>query len=401
MRSRAKLLRAGRNDMTDHFGEPRKVPFVPVKPAAEVESELRFHIEKRIQDYIARGMTPDAARKAAIERFGDIEEVREVCAQLLTQDRKAQSRRDWLEDLSQDLRFALRSAVREPMFTLLAIGTLALGIGANAAVFGVVKSVLLNSLPYAKPNQLMRIYTPLRTSGETRGSLSAGTVSDIRERQHSFVASGVWLPSRDVVYTGGTTPRIMQAMWAESSFFPTLGVPMVRGIGFTDLDAAHDTSLVTILPFSTWQGLFAGASDVLGKTVQLNGIARTVVGVLPRNFVPPDGKPDFYLVTGIAPFMRDPITTRGSHNFGMVARLKPGVSPQTADRELNAIGSELEKLYAKDNLGIGLTGLPLRDDMVGETKTPLLVLLGSAALVLLITCANLAGALLSRTISRR
>lgn len=389
--------------MTDHSDHraPRRVPFVPVRPDVEVDSELRFHLEKRIQENIAAGMTPEAARTAAVERFGDVAGVREECARLLAEERMAERRRDWLEDLSQDIRFAGRSAMRAPVFSLLAVVTLALGIGANAAVFGVVKSVLLNSLPYAKPDQLMRLYTPLETVGETEGSLSAGTISDLRERQRSFASTGAFLGERDVVVSGGDIPRVMRASWVEPALFTTLGVTFVRGANFRPEDAARDTSVATILPFDTWQELFGGTPDVIGKTVLVNGINRTVVGVLPREFIAPEGDPDFFFAFQLAPFMRDPISVRGSHNFGFVGRLRPGVTPDAARRELNAMGDELEKLYPKDNLGIGLTGLPMRDDMVGDTRTPLLVLLASAALVLLITCANLAGALLSRMISRR
>ncbi len=386
-------------DRSEHQGGKRDFQPVPPKPEAEVDDELRFHLEQRIQSYIASGMTPDAARRAALERFGDVKGVREECAQLLTQDRKAEARRDWFDDLRQDLRFAWRSAARAPLFTLLAVLTLTLGIGANAAVFGVVKSVLLNALPYADPARLMRIYSPFKNT--PRGALSAGTISDIRERQHAFSSFGAFQPPRDVVYMGTDAPQVMKAMWAEPALFRTLGVSPVRGAGFRDDDGNHDTTTVVMLPYGTWQRLFGGDPSVIGRNIRINGLPRTVVGILPRGFVPPSDNVDFYLPLGMALFMRDPIAVRGSHNFGLVGRLKPGVQPEAAQRELVAIGAELERLYAKDNLGIGLAGVPLRDAMVGDTRTPLLVLLASATLVLLIMCANLAGALLSRTISRR
>ncbi|HEX6631195.1 MAG TPA: permease prefix domain 1-containing protein, partial [Gemmatimonadaceae bacterium] len=138
--------------------EPRRgAHVVPPKPEAEVDDELAFHLEQRVRDYVARGMDPDAARRAAVERFGDVGGVRRECAELLGEDRRATARRDWLGDLRQDLRFGVRAALRAPLFSLLAVVTLALGIGANAAVFGVVKSVLLDALPYADADRLVRV----------------------------------------------------------------------------------------------------------------------------------------------------------------------------------------------------------------------------------------------------
>jgi putative ABC transport system permease protein len=381
--------------------EPRKIPFVPGKPEKEVDSELRFHLEARIQANIDAGMSPEQARQAAMERFGDVAGVRDECARLLAEERKTDARREWFDDLGQDVRFAARAALRAPVFTALAIVTLALGIGANAAVFGVVKSVLLNSLPYADADRLMRVRSPIKALGEDRGSLSAGTISDLRERQKSFSEFGAWLSERDMIHDSGDQPQIVKARWVEPSLFTTLGVRPVLGSIFTDADGLRDTAYAVMIPWHTWQQVFGGAGDVVGKTVRLNNIARTVVGVLPRDFVMPEEGADYYMPVNIAPFMRDPIGVRGSHNFGMVGRLKPGVTPEAANAELNTIGDELEKLYPKDNLGIGLMGRPLRDAIVGDTRKPLLVLLASAALVLLITCANLAGALLSRTLSRR
>jgi putative ABC transport system permease protein len=380
----------------------RDTEFVKQKPAAEVDDELRFHLEERVAKNIASGMSPEAARRAALERFGDVGGVRDECEKILIEDRKAESRRDWLDDLRQDLRFALRSAVHAPLFSLLAVATLALGIGANAAVFGVVKSVLLDALPYSEPSRLMRLFTPLRSSNLMRGALSAGTISDVRERQHSFAALGAFQSIRDVTYSGTDAPQVMKAMFVEPALLQTLGVHPIRGAGFRDDDAAHDTTTVTMLSYGAWQRVFGGDANVIGKSIRINGLPRTIVGVMPRDFVPPaENEPDFYLPLGMSIFMRNPVSVRGSHNFGFIGRLKPGVSPEAAQRELSAMGDELEKLYLKDNVGIGLTAVPLRDSMVGDTRTPLLVLLASAALVLLITCANLAGALLSRTIARR
>src|SRR4051812_15721406 len=245
------------SDRSDPNRADRDLRIVPSKPEAEVDDELRFHLEERIQAYIASGMTPEDARRAALDRFGDVRGVRAECAQLLSADRKAEARRDWLDDLRQDLRFAGRSAMRAPLFSLLAIVTLALGIGANAAVFGVVKSVLLDALPYSEPGRLMRIYCPWQ-QGNNKGALSAGTVSDMRERQRSFASTGVFAPPRDAVLLDDGGPQMVKAMWAEPAMFRALGVTPARGPGFRDEDAMHDTTTVLMISHGAWQRLFAG-----------------------------------------------------------------------------------------------------------------------------------------------
>ncbi|HYV97786.1 MAG TPA: ABC transporter permease, partial [Gemmatimonadaceae bacterium] len=384
------------NEPTD----ARDAQVVPKKPAAEVDSELAFHLEQRVQANIARGMTPEDARRAALERFGDLSGVRAECTELLAADRRAEARRDWFGDLAQDVRFAVRGALRTPVFSVLVTVTLMLGIGANAAVFGTVKSVLLNPLPYADAGRLVRIFCPYRSQGVIRGALSAGTISDVRERQHSFESLAAFLPVRDAIYSADE-PTIVKSMFVEPQLFRTLGVVPVRGTAFRDEDAEHDTTTAVMISYGAWQRFFGGSDETIGKTIRFNGIGRTIIGVLPRNFVPPENEVDFYQPLSTRLFMRDPIGVRGSHSFGFVGRLKPGVTVEGADRELNGIGAELEQLYAKDNLGIGLSAMSLRDAMVGDTRTPLLILLASAGLVLIIMCANLAGALLSRTMSRR
>jgi putative ABC transport system permease protein len=388
--------------MGDELPRGRGVRPFPAKPQVEVDDELAFHLEQRVRDYVARGMDPEAARAAALARFGDINGVRRECAQLLDDDRRAARRRDWLDDLRQDLRFGVRSALRVPLFSLLAVLTLALGIGANAAVFGVVKSVLLDALPYRDADRLVRVYGRFLDGSHERGPLSAGTVTDIAERQRSFesVAAFAGLP-REVVYAGDDEPRVVNAAWVEPGLFRALGVPAALGRTFNDEDAASDTARAVVLTHATWQRLFGGDAGVLGRTARINGFPRTVIGVLPRTFVGPAGDADFYFPLDVRAALRDPIGARGSHWLGLVGRLKPGVSPDAAHRELVGIAADLAREYPRDNGSITVAAVPLRDAMVGETRTPLLVLMASAGLVLLVTCANLAGALLSRTISRR
>ena len=180
-------------------GRPR--PFQRA-PEVEVDDELAFHLEQRIRDYVARGMTPEAARAAAMARFGDVSGVRDECAQLLDEDRRAERRRDFLDDLRQDLTFGVRAWLRAPLFALLAVLTLALGIGANAAVFGVVKSVLLDRLPYADPERLVRVYGRMTDGTNDRAGLSAGTVTDVAVRQHALAATALFNSAvNDAVYS--------------------------------------------------------------------------------------------------------------------------------------------------------------------------------------------------------
>ena len=371
-------------------------------PQTEVDDELAFHVEERVREYERRGMSPEAARAAAMERLGDLNGVRRECAQLLEQDRRAEARRDWFDDLRQDLRFGLRAMLREPLFTLLAIATLALGIGANAAVFGVVKSVLLDALPYADADRLVRIHGRFLDGSNERGALSAGTASDITARQRSFtgVAAFNGMPGESV-YSSGADAQVVKIWWVEPRLFQVLGVSPAMGRPLRDEDARRDTIRTVLVSHAAWQRLFGGDPEAVGRQVRLNGIERTVGGVLPRDFVGPGGEADFYYPLDYTPVLQNAVAARGSHWLGMVGRLKPGVSFDMARRELSALGADLAREHPRDLASFGIATYPLRDALVGETRTPLLVLMASAALVLLITCANLAGALLSRTISRR
>ena len=260
----------------------RRRPFEQT-PQAEVDDEIRFHMEERIREYVARGMNPTAARAAALERLGDLGSVRSECTQLLAADRLTDARRDWFDDLRQDVRFGIRSAARTPLFSLLAITTLALGIGANAAVFGVVKSVLLNALPFGDADRLMRVYSRMEDGSMERSSISAGVTMDVRERQHSFAQIATSFQGViDVTYAGDATPRVVKAAMVGEGFFPTLRVSAARGRTLTDADTKTGAPNVAMLSWPAWQREFGGSASAIGKWGGSRGDAYGIVGVRPR-----------------------------------------------------------------------------------------------------------------------
>jgi putative ABC transport system permease protein len=377
----------------------REFRIFPPRPDAEVDDELAFHLEQRVRDYVARGMDPESARAAAIARLGDLTTVRQECTEMLEDDRRTARRHDWFEDLRQDLRFGIRAAARAPLFSLLAITTLALGIGANAAVFGVVKSVLLDALPYADADRLVRVYARWSSAPAAAQSVSPGVATDFATRLRSF--SGVApfnFTTFDVAYLDQSGPRVLTGALVGGTFFQTLGVKAALGRAVTARDAGAATAM---LSDAAWRREFGGDRAVIGRTLRIDGSPIEIVGVLPRGFVGPMGDADIWFSLDLTPMLRTPATARGQHWLGVVARLAPGVAPNAAQRELDRLAADLAREYPGTDVGRSFAAVPLRTAMVGETRTPLLVLLASAGLVLVITCANLAGALLARTISRR
>jgi predicted permease len=317
--------------------------------------------------------------------------------------------------LVQDIRWAARRLIGSPGFTAAAVLTIGLGIGANAAIFGIAKSVLLDALPYADADRLLRVYGGLLSGAQDRGPLAAGTVSDIAERQQSFASVAAFGSlTGDAVFGGEGEPRVVKVAWVDPRYFDTLGAHAALGRTFRPGDPTasgvvplsggqegDDTATAVVISHAAWQRLFAGDPTAIGRNALVSGVQRTVLGVLPSDFIGLAGDADFYFAFDIAPVVAHPIFARRSGWLGLVVRLKPGVTQAEAQGELSAIWTQLASEHPADYSTSSLAAMPIREALVGDTRAPLMVLLASAGFVLFVTCANLAGVLLSRALSRR
>jgi hypothetical protein len=235
----------------------------------DVDDEVSFHLEMRVAELVTRGWSAETARAEALRRFGDRQHWSMAMTEVDRERTALEQRAEWLDDLQQDLKYGVRGLRRAPLFSLLAVLTLALGIGANAAVFGVVKSVLLDALPYADADRVMRIYGRWLDGTNPRGPMSVGTVIDIGERQRSFAQlAGFEGRAREAVYTGDGNPIVTNVGWVQPALFPTLGVPAALGRVFREEDAMADTALNIIVTHGTWQRLFGGDPGIVGRGVR-------------------------------------------------------------------------------------------------------------------------------------
>lgn len=356
--------------------------------AAEFESHLQMHID----DNLRAGMTADEARRAALVKFGGMESAKE-------------SMRDgwtlvWLETAWQDVRYAARGLRRSPAFATTAILSLALGLGASLAIFTVADNLLLRPLPYRDASQLVVIWEANRPRGFDRNVVSPGNYFDWKAQSGVFQAMAGWRERRSVLIDGERVEEFGKD-YVTADFFPALGVQPIRGRLFTpkeDLEANSSETLV-LISYRLWQSWFAGAEDVIGRKVQVDSVPHTIIGVLPDGFYFRHRDVDLWEPMGLNP-AQDYRKTEGRWMF-CVARMKPGVSYGAAQARMNALMARLEAAYPAFNKGWTADVEPLRDSMLGEVKTALVVLLGAVGLLLAVACANVANLLLARHSSRR
>ncbi|HEV2130054.1 MAG TPA: ABC transporter permease, partial [Longimicrobiaceae bacterium] len=305
-----------------------------------------------------------------------------------------------METLVQDLRYAARTLRRSPGFALVAVLTLGLGIGATSALFSVVYGVLLRSLPFEEPERLVRVYTVSTSEKRNDLNLSPANFMSLREESRAFTDVVVYGGS-EVTLTGSGEPRKLEAGPVSAGFFEVLGVQPALGRSFRPEENQPGNDRVAVLSHAIYQGTFGGDPEVLGRTITLDGIPHTVVGVMPPGFGFPERRDLWTPRAYTESYSAASASGRGGGWLATLARLRPGVSMEEAEADLRAVGRRLEEAFPGTNTGVSFTVVPLRDQIVGEVRTPLLVLLGAVGLVLLIVGANVAGLLLARAANRR
>ncbi len=366
---------------------------------ADVDEELRHHLELLTEDLRAQGLSAEAARAEALRRFGDVERVRHACEAESGALEASTQRTEWWDSLRQDLAYALRSLRRSPGLLLATVFTLALGIGANTAVFSVVEGVLLRPPPFPQPERLVRLYTHFPGLGLSRANVSRPEVEDFRQAREalSLLAAYDWASFN--VSTGEGEPERVRSVRAETGWFEVLGVQAGAGRLFQPEEGVAGQDQVVVLTHGFWKRRFAQGPDVLGKTLWVNGKARTIIGVLPENF-------EFGNAELVVPLALGPVNpnTRSAHNLDALGRLAPGISLEQGQAAVSTVARQLVDSYPKNypaSMRFSAELLPLHEDWVGGIRSVLLLLWGAVGLVQLIACANVANLLLARGEARQ
>jgi predicted permease len=360
-----------------------------------LRDEIAFHLDQETAKNMDRGMTPDAARRAALVRFGGVEPLKE--------DTRDQFRPVALQDLWRDLRMAARLLRRTPAFSLVALLTLTLAVGANTAIFSVVRGVLLRPLPFADAGRLVRVWTS--TKDEARSNHSAADFLDIRERNQSLAVIAGFRGGLFTVSAVAGEPEQLEGQYVTVEFFDVLGTPAALGRTFSVASDRGSAEHLVVLSDKAWQELYAGATTAIGQSLRLNGTPHRIAGVMPPAFAWPEGAKLWVLSPKPVPPSPiengDVLSSRDVRYFEAVARLKPGVSIDAASADLHRVGALLVSEHPDTFGGHDINLFPLREEIVGDVRPLLLLLQIAVGVVLLVACANVSGLMIARAAGRR
>jgi putative ABC transport system permease protein len=360
---------------------------------AELQREVEVHIQQRAKEGIAAGLTEAEARAVALREFGPLEQTKEECRET--------RRVSWIQDLAQDLRYGVRTLRESPGFTAVAVLTLALGIGANTAIFSIVDAVLLRSLPYADADQLVLMFDVPVKRPDALSSISYRDFRECREQNRVFseMAGNAF---HDLTLTGAGEPFIVNAAAVTPELFRLLNAEPLAGRTLLPDDGKEGAAPVAVVSENLWRTRFGSDPRLVGRSIDLDMRSFTVVGILPASFRYPDGAPrqDVWISVLQDPLF-GPLTRQPRVRLlGVLGRLKPGISVAKAQAEMDTMGARLAKEFPAQDSEEAIRVQPYRQAVTGDVRSPLLILLGAVALVLLMACANLANLLLSRATSR-
>lgn len=359
----------------------------PGEQEARLDQEVSFHIEERVSDLMRSGVSEGEARRRVRLEFGGAEQVKEGCRDV----RRAR----WVETLSQDCRYACRNLRRNPGFSVVAVATLALGIGGITAIFSAFDAILIRPLPYADADRLVMVWDDMtRSEGDSTFFSTPAEWFQWRRLNTVFTDLACSQPG-EAILSGDGEPEEIRARKVTWNLWSVLGVQPALGRVFT-YDEDDKGARVIVISHGLWQRRFGGAADIVGRKITINDTPHEVIGVMPQSFYfMPSRDIDVWMPASFPPGLRNNITW---HNAQIVARLKEGVSLEHARKSMAALSLQVT---AKDFRGPhSATVLPLREEMAGKTQAALIVLLWASAALLLIACVNLANLLLSRGVAR-
>jgi predicted permease len=374
-----------------------RLPVGARRVGGDVDAEIAFHLAMREERLRARGLAPADARAAARRRFGDVEHVRRACVDIDRQLVRRRRAADHLEDLAMDLVLAFRGLRRTPGFAAAALLSLALGIGASTAIFSVAYGVLLRPLPFPAPERLVEVSMNLAGTGNAHGPFSVPEYLDLARDRRAFASVAAWRTTSRTL-GGDRRPERLRVAGATASFFDVFGMRAAVGRTFGAPEDGPGAEPVIVLSDALWRRRFGGDPAAVGRAVQLDGVTRTVVGVLPPDLRVADA--EAFIPLGLDPARP---TGRGAHFLSVTGRLRPGVTVQQARAEMAAFATTTarENPDAYPRGAITATVRPLREAWYGDARPLMTALLGTVALLLLLAAVNVANLLLVRAEARQ
>lgn len=353
----------------------------------EMEEELALHMDLAVEDRVRSGMPIERARASVLQEFGGTDGAREMYREARGTER--------LERLGRDIRYAVRSLRATPAFSVIVIGTLALGIGANSAIFSVVNGVLIRSLPYDEPDRLVMVWETDRNTGTLREAASIPDYFDFRERARMFAELAAFRVA-PVNRTGDDAPERVWSARVSGEFLRTMGVTPILGRDFLPAEARPGGPPAVLVSARYWRAQLGGDPAIIGRSLRLDDSLFTVVGVLPATFRFPEEGVELWAIDQLTPTSGH----RSRHGTGVVGRLASHASLPSAQREMEGIAQALEAEYPQWNVARGVHLESLEDVLVGSVRPALLILLAAVGVVLLISCLNAANLLLARRAAR-